>query len=55
MAFIIDTFQFNCKSEHKQVKWNEIKEDMCKSDSVFPYLNGVRYLNDFLNLFLDKV
>ena len=38
MTFIIDIFQFHCKSEQKQVKWNEIKRDMCKSDSIFPYL-----------------
>ena len=38
MAFVIDTFQFHCKSEHKQVKQNKITRDMCKSDSAFPYL-----------------
>ena len=31
MTFIIDIFQFHCKIEHKQVKCNKIKEDMCKS------------------------
>ena len=30
--------QFHCKSGHKQVKWNEIKQDTCKSYSIFPYL-----------------
>ena len=38
MTFIIGIFQFHCKSEHKQVKWNEIEQGMCKSDSTFPYL-----------------
>ena len=38
MTFIIGIFQFHCKSEHKQVKRNEIKQDMRKSDSTFPYL-----------------
>ena len=37
---IIGIFQFHCKSEHKQVKWHQIKWDMCKSDSVFPYLQS---------------
>ena len=31
----------------------KIKQHMCKSDSIFPYL--VHYLNDFWNLSLDKV
>ena len=31
---------FHCKSEHKQVKWSKIKQDMCKSDSIFPYLES---------------
>ena len=35
---VIGTFQFHCKSEHKQVKWNKITCEMCKSDSIFPYL-----------------
>ena len=38
MSFIIAIFQFHCISEHKQVKGNEIKGDMCKSDSTLPYL-----------------
>ena len=40
MTFIIGIFQFHSKSEHIQVKGNEIKEDMCKSDSAFPYLQS---------------
>ena len=38
MAFIIDILTFHGKSEHKQVKWNEIKRDICKCDSIFLYL-----------------
>ena len=38
MTFIIGIFQFHYKSEHKQVNWNGIKQDICKSDSTFPYL-----------------
>ena len=37
MTFNIDIFIFHCKNERKQVKWNEIKRDMCKSSSIFPY------------------
>ena len=36
MTFRIDIFQFHCKNDHKQVKRNKIKRDMCKSDSIFP-------------------
>ena len=39
MTFIIDIFQLYCKSDHKQVKWNEMKQDMSKSNSIFSYLN----------------
>ena len=37
MTFIIwhYNWQFHCKSEHKQVKWDEIKQNMCKFDSIF--------------------
>ena len=38
MTFITDIFQFHYKGEHKQIKCNEIKREMCKSDSRFPYL-----------------
>ena len=37
MTLVIGIFQFHCKRDHKQVKLNEIKQDMCKSDSIFPY------------------
>ena len=47
-------FQFHCKSEYKQVTWNKIKQDMRKSDSIFPYYNVILCLNDFWNLFLEK-
>ena len=40
MTFIIGTFQSHCKSKHNQVKWNKITQDMCKSDSIFPYLQS---------------
>ena len=40
ITFITDIFQFHCKSKHKYLKWNEIKGDMCKSDSPFPYLQS---------------
>ena len=35
---------YNChlpislQSKHRQVKWNKIKHVMCKTDSIFPYL-----------------
>ena len=56
MTFIVIISQFHCKSEHKQVKWNKVTRDMCKSDgiSLLTY-KVVHYLNDFWNLFLDKV
>ena len=38
MTFIIGPLQFHCKSEHKQLKWNKIRQEMCKSASIFPYL-----------------
>ena len=38
MTLIISIFRFYCKSEHKQVQRNKIKQDMCKSDNIFPYL-----------------
>ena len=40
ITFIIDTFQFNCKRECKQVKWNKITRDMCKSDGSFSYFQS---------------
>ena len=52
MTFIIGTFQFHCKSEHSQVKWNKITRDMCKSDSIFPYLQGST-LNKWLLKFIS--
>ena len=36
--FILVIFQFQCKSEDKQLKWNKMKWDMDKSDSNFLYL-----------------
>ena len=40
MTFIIGIFQFHCKGEHRQVVWNKIKWDMCKSESIFLYLQS---------------
>ena len=40
MTFVFDIFQLQCKSEHKQVNRNKIKQDMCKSDRIFPYLQN---------------
>ena len=51
-------FQFQRKSEHKQVKSNEIKRHMSKSDSEVRLCKShkvVRCLDDIFNLFLDKV
>ena len=41
-TFIIGIFQFDCKSEHKQVKWNET--DIFKADSIFSYLQNSNIL-----------
>ena len=41
MTFISGIFQFYCKSEHKQAKWNKTKWEMCKSDKIFPYLQSI--------------
>ena len=40
MTFIIRTFQSHCKSEHNQVKGNKNTQNMCKSGSIFPKLQG---------------
>ena len=40
MTFMLGIFQFHCKSEHKQVKWNKIKQDTSTSDSIFSYLQS---------------
>ena len=40
MTFIIVTFHFHCKIEHKQVKKNKNTRDMCISEGIFPYLEG---------------
>ena len=56
MTFIIAIFQFHYKMEHKQVKWDKIKRVICKSErGMFIIYKVVDYLNDFWNLFLDKV
>ena len=33
-------FSIHYKSEHKQINWNKIKGNMCKSDSIVPYLQS---------------
>ena len=33
--YIWHSFQFHCKSDHKQVTWNKIKRAMCEYDSIF--------------------
>ena len=38
MNSIIGIFQLRFKSEHKEVKWNKIKQEICKSHNIFPYL-----------------
>ena len=51
MTFITGICQFHCKNEHKQVKWKEIKQDMFKSDSIFPYLQRgalFKWLSEFI-------
>ena len=40
--FYSNIFQFHWKLEHKQLKWNKIKRDMCKSDSIFPNIKSGR-------------
>ena len=55
MTFTISTFQFHWKSEHNQVKWNKITQDKHKPDSIFFIYKAATCLNDFWNLFLDKV
>ena len=55
MTFIIGIFQFHGKIEQKQVKIKKIKWNMFKSDSFFLIYKVLEYLNEFWNLFLDKV
>ena len=40
MTYLMETFQSHCKSERNQVKCNRTTQDMCKSDSIFPSLQG---------------
>ena len=48
MTFMIGIFKFHCKSEHEQVMWNIIKQGMCKSDSIFLYLQCSTLFNRLL-------
>ena len=36
-------------------KWNKITRDTCKSDSICFIYKAAHYLNDFWNLFVDKI
>ena len=38
--YIWHFFQIHCESEHKQVTWNRTKQYICKSNSIFPYLQS---------------
>ena len=49
MTFIIGIFQFHRKSDLKLVKWNKIKRDVHKPESI-----PIALLNYFCNLFLKK-
>ena len=52
ITFIIDTFQFHCKLERKQVKWNKITRDMWKSDGSFSYFQSnalFKWLLEFIS------
>ena len=48
MTLSIGIFQLHSKSELKQVKVSKIKQDMYKSDSIFPYLQSVTLFKGFL-------
>ena len=48
MTLSIGIFQLHGKSELKQVKVNKIKQDMYRSDSIFPYLQSVTLFKGFL-------
>ena len=50
MTFIIG-FQLHCRSEHKQAKLNKIKGDMCKSGSIFLYLQSSTLFKWLLKFF----
>ena len=52
VTFIIDIFQFQQKSEHKQVKCNGTR---AKVTVFFLIYKVVHYLNYFRNLFVDTI
>ena len=37
---IISTFQSHCKSDHKQVTWNKITQEISKLDGIFHYVQS---------------
>ena len=49
ITFIVGTFQFHCQSKHKKVKRNKITREMCKFDSIFPYLQSSTLYKRLLN------
>ena len=56
MNFLTGIFQFNCKNEPKQVKWNKIKRNMRNLDAYFLIYKYCNFLFQWLlNLFFDKV
>ena len=51
--FVINIFQFHWKSEHKQSKVKKkIKQDICESDSIFPYLQRGTLFKWFFKIYL---
>ena len=54
-AILIGIFQFDCKREHKQVKWNKIKRHMSKSEIIFHYLQSNGLFQWLLKFISEKV
>ena len=55
MPFIIDAFLFHCKSDHKQGKPNKVTGIYVNQTVFFLINRAVHDLNNFWNLFLDKL
>ena len=59
MTFIISIFEFKYKSEHKQVKRNKIKQNMCKADNFFLFSKQhtiqIIFENNFLTSLISKM
>ena len=43
------------QNECTQLKWSKTKQDMLESERIFLFQKVVRYINDFWDLFLNKV